>query len=258
MLEAVADTETTPQLPEKIDSQPKVRPAEKIFSFTPSKGPISGDHAPSDASHLEIKVQPADTRFGPALPKNAEKVSKPSLFIRVLRNGARAAFVVFLCAFAWAGGAYYAHGRLPVDLVKSSQAPELAQSPAHDDIAGAVQRMSEQIGALKAEIDSRGAAPDAGIKNAQSQHQLDSAQPATGTAIADLSGKVDKLEADFTAKLSQVDDQLANIEKQVSAPRAALASREHSLRKRAARSHDAFNPAADPSAPGAPRPLGAR
>lgn len=260
MLEAVSDAETVPLLPEKIDP-PKVRPPEKIFSFAPSKGPISTGHAPPspDATPLEIKVQPADGRFVPPLAKNGGKVSTPSLFIRVLRNGARAAVVAFLCAFAWAGGAYYAHGRLPVGLMKSSAAPQLSQSPAHDNIASAVQRMSDQISALKAELDSRGAAQDAGEKNAEGQkNQLDSVQAATGTAIADLSGKVDKLDAELNAKLSQVNDQLAHIEKQVSAPRAVLASREHSPRKRAGHSHDAFNPVVDPSAPGAPRPLGAR
>lgn len=256
MPEAVSDAQTIPLLPEKTDPQPKVRPADKIFSFAPGKGHVPSGHAlpPPETAPLEIKVQPADTRFGPVLPTNAEKASAPSLFIRVLRNGARAVSVVFLCAFAWAAGAYYAHGRLPVGLMKSSDTPQLTQSPPHDDITAAMQRMSDQISALKAEVDSRGAAPDAGAKT-----QLESAHAATGTAIADLSGKVDKLETDFTAKLSQIDDRLANIEKQMSAPRAALALREHSPRRHAGHLlHDAFNPAADPAAPGAPRPLGTR
>jgi hypothetical protein len=208
---------------------------------------------PPDSNTPEIKVQPADAilRFVPL--KNNEQAStrkSSPVFGRLLRYVGRTAAVACLCGLAWAGGAYYPLGHSPLELMKPSRASEVQQSPEHDEAARAMVQMAEEIRALKASVESRVIARDAGVEDAKSResvkNQLDP-QTATATAIADLASRVD-------AKLSRVNEQLASIEQQL----AALASREQPPHKRLAHPHDAFDPSRNPTAPGVPRPLGAR
>ena len=81
-------------------------------------------------------------------------------------------------------------------------------------------------------------------------------QTATSTAIADLSSRIGKLETNSSTKLAKINEQLDDIEHRVAPPRVAAASAGTPPRKRVEHSHDAFNPSQDPTAPGAPRPLG--
>lgn len=206
------------------------------------------DTAPSPDASLEIKVHPADSIFGPAPLKDSEKASarkEDHFFGRLLRYIARAAVVAFLCALAWTGGAYYSHSRLPFNLMKSIQTSGTQQDSQRDEVVGAVRQMAEEISALKSSLDSKGVAQVA-------------TQPITDPAIANLTGQTNKLEAEFTTKLSQINDRLASIEQQISASHTALASRLPTHHKRVGHTHDAFDPSQDPSAPGAPRALGAQ
>jgi len=219
---------------------------------------------PSDATPLELKVEPADAIFGPA-PLKERETEKASpregigFFGRLFRFVARTTAVVLLCALAWAAGTFYSHGHWSSDPLKSAQVPQAQagqvpqalQSPAHADMASAMQQMADDVRALKASVDNKAVTPDAGAQNAQ-RGQLDSAQT---TAVANLAGRVDKLETDVTAKLSQVSEQLASIQQQLTASHAALAARRAAVHKHE-HVHDAFNPSQDPGAPGAPHPLG--
>lgn len=226
----------------------------------------------SDATPLELKVEPADAIFGPAPLKdfgsapqreNGTEEAAPgrvaSFFGRLFRFVVRTTAVVLLCALAWAAGTFYSHSHWSNELLKSAQAPQAQatqapqaqasqvpqalQSPAHEDMAGAMQQMADDIRALKASVDNKVVTPEAGS-------QADSAQT---TAIANLAGRVDKLETDFTTKISQVSEQLASIQQQLTASHAALAARRAAVHKHV---HDAFNPSQEPGAPGAPHPLG--
>lgn len=232
---------------------------------------LSADTAPppSDAAPLEIKVEPADAIFGSLPPKDlgsippeeTEKTSTPRivpLFVRFLRFAARTAVVAFLCALAWAMGAYYSRGHSSVDLTRASQTAQVQQSPVHDGVASAMQQMADEIRALKTSVDGHDAAQDADLASLK-KNAPDPAQHATGAAAADLAGRIDKLETDLTTSLSQVNQRLASIEQQMSASHAAaLAARRQLARRHAEHVHDAFDPSQDPAAPGAPRPLGAR
>lgn len=212
---------------------------------------VSGADAvpvPPGSSAPEIKVEPADAilRFAP--PKDDEKVSTrkgSSVFGRLLRLGARMAAVACLCGAAWAAGAYYSGGHSPLEFLKPSRASDVQQSPERDEIVRSMAQMAEEIRALKASVEGRSVAQDAGVESA------------TRAAIADLASRVDKLEAESTTKLSRVNEQLASIEQQIAASYAALASRGRTPHKRVEHPRDAFDPTKDPSAPGAPRPLGA-
>jgi hypothetical protein len=141
-----------------------------------------------------------------------------------------------LCGLAWAAGAYYSSGHLPFDLLKWSGAAQVQQSTERDEM----RQMADDIRALKSSVGDKGAAP---------------VQTTAGAATADLGARLDKLEADLTTKLSQVNDRLASIEQKISAPHPASVSRATSHPKHE-HLHDAFNPAQDPNAVGAPRPLG--
>lgn len=258
---AVSDADTASMPPDVTAPEIKVQPADAIFRpvlLKDTEKVISGADTPPlppDATAPEIKVQPADAILGRIPFKDTEKASTRQVtpfFVRLLRFGARTAVVACLCGLAWAGGVYYSLGHSPFGLVKSSRAPEVQQSPQRDDMVSAVRQMAEEMRALKTSIDGRGVAQDAGQKN-----QLSSAQTTTAATIADLMGRIDKLDAEFASKLSQVNEQLTSIEKQISASHATLASRAQPPQKRAQHPHDAFDPSRDPNAPGAPRPLGA-
>ena len=183
---------------------------------------------------MQIKIEPGDALFGPGADKGSQKASRgPSLFGRLL-------LTAVLCGLAWAGGAYYASGHLPFDLMKWSPGYQAQQATERDEMASTLRQMAEDIRALKASVDDKQAAP---------------VQTTTGATITDLGARLDKLEADITSKLSQVNDRLATIEQQIAASHVASVSRAPAHAKHVEH-HDAFNPALDPNAPGAPRPLG--
>jgi uncharacterized membrane protein YccC len=226
-------------------------------------GAVSGPETvpvPPDSTTPEIKVQPADAilRFVPRKDDEQASTRKSSPVLgRLLRCGVRMAVVACLCGLAWAGGAYYPLGHSPLELMKPSRASEVQQSPERDEVARAMVQMAEEIRALKASVEGRIVAQDVGVENAKSRESVKNQpdpQTATATAIAALASRVDKLEAESTTKLSRVNEQLASIEQQI----AALASREQPPHKRVAHPHDAFDPSRNPTAPGVPRPLGAR
>jgi hypothetical protein len=259
--EVVSDTDMAPMPSDAPAPKIKAQSADAIFGpvrLKDTEKDISSADTPPlppDATVPEIKVQPADALLGRVPLKNTEKASTRRVapfFIRLLRYSARAAVVACLCGLAWSGGVYYSLGHSPFDLLKARRAPEVQQSPQPDDMVSAVRQMAEEMRALKTSVDGRGVAQDTGQKN-----KLNSVQTTTGATIADLIGRVDKRDAEFTTKLSQLNDQLTSIEQQISASHATLVPRAQTPQKRAKHIHDAFDPSQDPKAPGAPRPLGA-
>lgn len=210
------------------------------------------DPAPLPPDPLQIKVQPGDAIFGPGSGKDSEKSSRrkgPSFFGRLLRSTAWLVVIAGLCALAWAAGASYSSGHSPFDLARWTRAFDARQAD-HDELVSTMRQMAEDLRALKASIDAQNAARPALLDN----NQPNSAR--TGAAITDLTARIDKLEAELTTKLSQVNEQLVSIEQHISASHSASALRTQSHAKRQEHPHDAFDPSQDPNAPGAPRPLG--
>lgn len=210
---------------------------------------------PSDVTPLQIKVNPADAILGTAGLEDAEKTparKEYTRFGRFLRYSAGTAIIACLCGFAWVAGAYYSAGH-PLDFMKTGAAAGVGQSLAHEDPENAIRQLADEIRALKASVDE---ARDADGKSGESHDRTDTAQTKTGAALSDLTGRVDKLETALTTQLSHVNEQLASIEQKISEPHAISASRARSP-ARHAEHHDAFDPSRDPTAPGAPRPLGA-
>jgi hypothetical protein len=262
--ELVSDADTASSAPSDTTiPEIKKRPADAFFGLIPNKDPGKATQGPDahslppDVAAPEIRLQPADAMPGRVPVRDAEKAptrQATPFFMRLLRNVVLAVVIASLCALAWAAGAYYSLGHSPFASAKLSEAVVMQPGAQHDDMVSAMRQMTEEVRALKADADGRNAAQAADQKN-----QLNSAQTPTGVTIADLAGKVDRLDAELTARLSQVNEQLASLEQKISASRAALASRvpvPHKHPKHLL--HDAFDPAREPSAPGAPRPLGAQ
>jgi hypothetical protein len=261
--ELVSDADTASPPSDATTPDIKMRPADAFFGLIPNKDPgktsqgADAHSLPPDVAAPEIRLQPADAVPGRVSHKDIDKASTqqtPPFFMRLLRNVLRAVGIVSLCALAWAAGAYYSNGHSPLASASVSQAVGVQPSAQHDDMVSAMRQMTEEVRALKADADGRNAAQAADQKN-----QLNSVQAPTGAAIADLAGKVDRLDAELTARLSQVNEQLASLEQKISAAHAVLASRVPVTHKHPKpHLHDAFDPARDPAAPGAPRPLGAQ
>lgn len=254
MLEAVSEADAAPSSTDTTTPEVKVRPADNIFGFAPARDAASSSQKPAQpqgAAPMEIKLQPADAIPGGAPPKDIEKTpteKRPSLFGRLLRFVTRTAAVACLCAIAWAAGAIYSKGHLPLF--------QLRQSPSHDAMASSMRQMSDEIRALKASVDSKAAAQGADAASPQTQANDANSTQATRTAITDLTSRIDKLQSDLTAGLSKVDERLAAIEQHNSASHPAVASHAKAAHKHPHHFHDAFDPSEHPRAVGAPRPLG--
>jgi TolA-binding protein len=233
---------------------------------------------PPDATIPEVKPEQRDVVFGPSLPpkiNEAEnpKPKKPSRIGRALRFGFRTVLVVAcLGGVAWAVETYYPVSDGMLAALTPHRIANVQSVAANDDTSATIKEMAEEIRSLKASVDTLNAAQGKGTANVADrntlQTQLDTVQTTTSAALADLVSRVDKLEADSNAKLSQIGEQLDGIEHRIPAQRSAAttsaapprsattAFAAQQQRKRVAHVHDAFDPSRDPTAPGAPRPLG--
>lgn len=227
---------------------------------------------PPDANVLEIRARAADAILGPVPVKKAEEGSArrvPPLFERLLSYGPRAALAACLFGFAWVAGSYFFGGQLPFYAMKPQpvRTVVLQDSVERAEMLRTVQKMAEEIRALKANVEAMHAAQSLSAKDATGREglktRLDAVKTETGAAIAEVAGKVEHLQRESAAKLSQVSERFDRIEHQIAAPPAAAsvapasASGAAPARKRAQGGHgDAFDPSQNPTAPGAPRPLG--
>jgi hypothetical protein len=239
-------------------ADPKASPGASMFGAVPLRDPEkfvadATTRSPQpDSVAPEIKIQPTDVRGRAprkeeaAAPRQNVSRQGDSFFVRVLRFGARALVVACLCAMAWAAGAYYSLGHSPFGAAKPAQALETPPGAGHDDMVNTMRQMSDDMRALKADI----------AQSASQKTQLDSAPAPAGATSADVMGRIDRLDAEVTARLSQVDQQLASIEQKIATAHTALASRTPVAHKHPKHLHDAFDPSHDPGAPGAPHPLG--
>jgi len=228
--------------------------------------------SPPDANVLEIRARAADAILGPVPAKKAEEGSTrrvPPLFGRLLSYGPHAALAACLFGFAWVAGSYFFGGQSPFYAMKPRpvRTVVMEESVERAEMLRTVQKMAEEIRVLKANVEAMHATQSLSAKDATGREgmktRLDAMQTETGTAISELAGKVKHLQREFAAKLFQVSERFDRIEHQIAAPRAAAsvaaasASGAAPARKRTQGGRgDAFDPSQNPTAPGAPRPLG--
>ena len=229
-----------------------------------------------------VQIRPSRTEHFAAAPLKA-----PSRFKQLFAYGSRAALAACLFGFAWAAGSYFSSGQSPFYVIKPPPAPSVAtqESVARTEMLRAAQEMAEDIRALKANVEALRAAQSQSGKDATAieglQTRLDAVKAETGASIAELAGKVENMQREPEAKLSEVIERLDRIERQIaplataslgaaSAPGNAAAGKPaqpavaqakpplenaHGQRKIGGRG-DAFDPSKNPTAPGVPRPLG--
>jgi hypothetical protein len=162
-----------------------------------------------------------------------------------------------LFGFVWMGQSYFSS---PARTVAQQESMENAP-PAH-----AAQKIAEEIRALKGNVEAVQAAQSPSAKDAAAlggtNPRLDAANTETKAAVAEAAGKVEHLQRESAAKRSKVSERFDRIGDKIAALLAAapVADRSESaapvVRKRAQGGHDAFDPSQNPTAPGAPRPLG--
>jgi uncharacterized protein YidB (DUF937 family) len=232
-----------------------------------STSPIKGITQPGAE-----QIRPSKTEHFAAVPLKA-----PSRFKRLFAYGSRAALAACLFGFAWAAGSYFSGGQSPFYAVKPASAPPVATQEMADDIR-ALKANVEALRAAQSQSGNDAAALD-GLKT-----RLDAVKAETGSSIAELAGKVENMQREPEAKLSQVIERLDRIEHQIAAPlatastaspgAAAAPSRtaagmsaqpavapakpplENAHGQRKTGLHDAFDPSKNPAAPGVPRQLG--
>jgi hypothetical protein len=219
--------------------------------------------SPPDTNVLEIRAQAADAILGPVPTNEAEGGSTGRIlpnFRRVLPHvksllgyGPPMALVACLVGFAWVAGSYFSSDQSPRYAIEPqpAQSVVLQESGERAEMLRSLQKMSEEIRALKTNVEA--------MQGTRSQSTKD----ATGASTAELADKIGHLQREFAAKLSQVSERFDRIEHQIVAPRSpasvasASAPGAATPRKRTHGARgDAFDPSQNPNAPGAPRPLG--
>ncbi|MGB6177450.1 MAG: YidB family protein, partial [Methylocella sp.] len=254
-----------------------------------SESSVLDSAIPLSRSPVEELMQPGAEQIRPSRTEHfaAAPLKAPSRFKQLFAYGSRAALAACLLGFAWAAGAYFSSGQLPFYAVTPPPAPVATQeSVARAEMLRATQEMAEDIRGLKANVEALRAAQSQSGNEAAAleglKTRLDAVNTETSASIAALAGKVEDMQREPAAKLSQIIERLDRIEHQSAAPLATASlgaasgagkpaagkpaqsavapakpplENAHAQRKIAGRG-DAFDPSQNPTAPGVPRPLG--
>jgi len=259
---------------------------EAVPSAIPSSASSFLDSAiPLSFSPVEKITQPGAEQIRPSRTEQfgAAPRKVPPRFERLVAYGSRAALAVCLFGFAWVAGAFFSGGQSPIYAIKP---PPTRTAVLQESAERKETQTADDIRALKASVDA--------LRAAQSQSQidataleglktrLDAVKSETAASIAEVAGKVEQMQREPAAKLSQVIERLDHIEHQIAAPLATAslgatsAPGKAAARKQAqvavapakppleyahgqrniGRRGDAFDSSQNPTAPGAPRPLG--
>ena len=144
-------------------------------------------------------------------------------FEQLFSYGSHAALAACLFGFAWAAGSYFSGSYAPFHALKPPPTRTVAtqESVAHTEMLRAAQKMAEDIRALKSNVEALRAAQSQTAKETTAleglKSRLEAVNTETGASIAELAGKVDHLQRDPAAKLSQVLERLDRIERQIAA-----------------------------------------
>jgi hypothetical protein len=217
--------------------------------------------APPDEETLEIGARAADAIVGSLPSKKIEAVlarSTPTLAAGLLRYGPHAVLTAWLVGVAWMVGSSFIGPDRTVIHQESVKSAEMGP---------AEQKMAEKLRAQKAEVEATHAVQNLSTKNvtglANVKPHLDAPKPEISAAIVEPSGKIGHLRRKSTDRLSKADERLDRVGLKIAALLAGAPVVDHSVsaapvaqRRTQGRRHDAFDPSLNPTAPGAPRPLG--
>ena len=170
-------------------------------------------------------------RLVPFKKAGAGSAQQPlSWFEQLFAYGSHTALAACLFGFAWAAGSYFSGGHPPFSPLK----PPITRTIAPQDSAERIellrtaQKMAEDIRALKVDVEALRAAQSLTAKDtagiAGLKTRLDAVKTETGTSIAELAGKVERMQREPEAKLSQIIQRLDRMEGQLATPLAAGSS----------------------------------
>jgi hypothetical protein len=231
-----------------------------MVTFLTKPSLASAAAAPPDENVLEMRAWAADA-IHPAHFKQAKAAparNAPTLVTNLLRYGPYAALTACLFAGAWLA---WSHLDGPARTVVQQESVQSAE------MGHAAQKMAEEPHAQKAEVEALPTAQSLSTKDAidlgGTKPRLDAAKTEVSAAIVEVSGKVERLPPKSPEKPSKASERFDPIGHEIAALLAAAPVVDRSkaaapvARKRAENArHDAFDPSKNPTAPGAPRPLG--
>jgi hypothetical protein len=154
----------------------------------------------------------------------------PPRFERLFGYGSHAALAACLFGFAWAAGSYFSGDYSPFYGLKPPPARTVAtqESVERSELLRTAQNMAGDIRALKANLETLRAAQSQATKDTSAleglKSRLDAVKTETGASIAELAVKVEHMQREPAAKLSQVIERLDRIEHQISAPLATAST----------------------------------
>ncbi|MCL2385512.1 MAG: hypothetical protein FWD08_07195 [Alphaproteobacteria bacterium] len=195
----------------------------------PARVPAAGmsekkSGTPSSARPL-ILDEAVEDFLPPHQPR--DKFLTDNLFV----YGTQAALVACLFGFAWAAGVYFANGRSPIDIFRTEPVQTAASSEnlQRNEMLLTAQKTADDVRAIKAEVDALRASQSQMARQATAleglKKGLDSVRNETGASIAELSSKVERLQHEPQAKLSQIIDRLDHLDKVIaSAPATATSN----------------------------------
>ena len=181
--------------------------------------------APADQDVLEIGAWAADA-IHPAHFKQAKAAparNAPTLVTNLLRYGPHAALTAWLFGAAWLAWSYLDR---PAKTVIQSESVQSAE------IEHAAQKMAEEPHAPKAEVEAlppaQGTKDAAGLGN--TKPRLDAAKTEISAAIAEVSGKVERLPPKPPEKPSKASERFDPIGHDIAALLAAASRRQRGIR----------------------------
>jgi hypothetical protein len=201
----------------------------------------------------EHRAQAADAILRPGKIEAVSTRNAPDLSAGLLRYGPHAALAAWLLGVAWLAGSSFVGPARTV----TQQSAQSAQSA------------DAEIGhtAQKADVEAMRAAQSPSIKDAidlgNAKPGLDAAKTEIGGGDREASGKAERPRSKSAERLSKSSERLDRIGLEIAALLAAAPAADPSaavapVARRPAQNarHDAFDPLQNPTAPGAPRPLG--
>lgn len=200
-----------------------------------------------EANSTDIRIGTTDASFGSPSFKKPEPAFAGK-FAYLLTYGPRAALAAGVLGFAWAAGSYFSGGQ-PSPTIAAQESVERAE----------LLRMKQEIRALQAWVEATPAVRNLSTKDAtvleDLKRRLDAVKRETGAAIAELAGKVERMQRKAAAKFSPVREQRNQTATSSRAVDSELVVGTISKQARKRRG-DAFDPSQNPGAPGVPRSLG--
>ena len=211
----------------------------------------------SPAEDMPVRGARADDAIPGAVPRKIEPVlPRSALAAGLWRYGPHAALAAWMIAVAWMAGSHFDPPVRTVVQQESAQGAEMSR---------VAQNVAEDPHAQKARVEPS-AARTLSTKDAtgpgDTKPGLAAAKIEMSGGLPEASGKVERLRPRSSEKASKASERFDRIGLEIAALATAAPAADRSLAapiaRRQARNvrHDAFDPSLNPTAPGAPRPLG--